>query len=361
MPTYICPRCNFSTKLIANFRRHLMRKYTCEPVYEDVPISYIANSYDIKLSSTEKRNSIKKGIIKKYQSSSYSKSYSNSQTNNRCKYCNKSFSTANNCYRHQKHYCKLKTNDNVKLFTQDEIDKIKLEAEKQAEKKAEEKTNALADKKAQEIVLSVIHKLVPNQNNCNNTQNNTQNNNTQINNNHQKVKINNYGEENINYITDDHYKILFVDPRNSVIQHIKDTHYHILHPENYNVRITNKKSQHMQIYKDDNWETVNKYTTVCSMLQKHTNVVDNAYERLKPELNDKIKNKYDAYRESTKNCYFTYRQRVVDAQAVIITGTDNQKKIDYLRKEEVARMAKKQNKSPLQIFIENVPDFLHEI
>ena len=339
MPSYICPRCNFSTKLIANFRRHLMRKYTCEPIYKDVPINYIADSYDIKLPSTEKCNSIKKGIIKKYQKSSYSKS----QTNNRCKYCNKSFSTANNCYRHQKHYCKLKTNDNVKLFTQDEIDKIKLEAEKQAEKKAEEKTNALVDKKAQEIVLSVIHKLVPNQNNYNNTQNNTQNNNTQINNHNQKVKINNYGEENINYITDDHYKILFVDPRNSVIQHIKDTHYHILHPENYNVRITNKKSPHMQIYKDDNWETVNKYTTVCSMLQKHTNVVDNAYG------------------ESTKNCYFTYRQRVVDAQAAIITGTDNQKKIDYLRKEEVARMAKKQNKSPLQIFIENVPDFLHEV
>ena len=356
MPTYICPRCDFSTKLIANFRRHLMRKYTCEPVYEDVPISYIANSYDIKLSSTEKRNSIKKGIIKKYQSSSYSKS----QSNNRCKYCNKSFSTANNCYRHQKHYCKLKTNDNVKLFTQDEIDKIKLEAEKQAEKKAEEKTNALADKKAQEIVLSVIHKLVPNQNNCNNTQNNTQNNNTQINNNHQKVKINNYGEENINYITDDHYKILFVDPRNSVIQHIKDTHYHILHPENYNVRITNKKSQHMQIYKGNRWKTVNKHTTISSMLNKHTNIVDNAFERLKPELTDKVRDNYDEYRESTKSCYYTYKQRMVDAEAVIIDGTNHQKNIDYMRKEEIERLAKEENKSCLEILIEHVPDVFAE-
>ena len=86
MPTYICPRCNFSTKLIANFRRHLMRKYTCEPVYEDIPINYIANSYDIKLPSTEKHNSIKKSIIKKYHNSSYSKSYSNTHAMNRCKY-----------------------------------------------------------------------------------------------------------------------------------------------------------------------------------------------------------------------------------------------------------------------------------
>ena len=97
------------------------------------------------------------------------------------------------------------------------------------------------------------------------------------------------------------------------------------------------------------------------MLKKHSDVVDNAYERLKPELTDKIKHNYNQYKEATKNCYFTFRQRMTDAQAAIITGTDQQRQIDLLRKEEVARLAKEQNKSPLDIFIENVPDFLQEV
>ena len=71
-----------------------MIKSTFDSVYKDVPINYTADSYDIELVSTEKCNSIKKGIIKKYQKSSYSKSYSNHnriiieliKTSNSCKY-----------------------------------------------------------------------------------------------------------------------------------------------------------------------------------------------------------------------------------------------------------------------------------
>ena len=51
----------------------------------------------------------------------------------------------------------------------------------------------------------------------------------------------------------------------------------------------------MQVYKDNSWQTVNKHTTICSMLNEHTNIMDNAYERLKPQLTDKVRNKYDEY------------------------------------------------------------------
>ena len=116
----------------------------------------------------------------------------------------------------------------------------------------------------------------------------------------------------------------------------------------------------MQIYKGNGWETVNKHTTISSMLNKHTNIVDNAFERLKPELTDKVRDNYDEYRESTKSCYYTYKQRMVDAEAVIIDGTNHQKNIDYMRKEEVERLAKEENKSCLEILIEHVPDVFAE-
>ena len=70
--TYICAIYNLSIILITNLKRHLMIKSIFDSVYTDDPINYTAGSYDIKVPSTEKCNSIKKGIIKKYQKSSYS-------------------------------------------------------------------------------------------------------------------------------------------------------------------------------------------------------------------------------------------------------------------------------------------------
>jgi hypothetical protein len=60
------------------------------------------------------------------------------------------------------------------------------------------------------------------------------------------------------------------------------------------------------------------------------------------------------------HCYDTYRQRLVDTEAAIITGTNRQKKINLLRKDEVARLAKEQNKTPCEIFAEHMPDIFAE-
>ena len=51
---------------------------------------------------------------------------------------------------------------------------------------------------------------------------------------------------------------------------------------------------------------------------------------------------------------------MVDTEAAIITGTQRQKQIDYLRREEVLRLAKEQNKTPSEILAENMPDIFAE-
>jgi hypothetical protein len=357
MPSYLCPRCGFKTSQRSNFKRHLTRKHVCDPINKDVTIESIVLSYGIDISTTEK-NIVSQNVSQiKYQSHSISES----QRITNCKYCNKSFTSANNCYRHQKHYCKYKKKEIT--ITQDEIEKIKQEAEKKAKQKikeAEEKIEVLADKKAQNMVLSLVDKLKPNQttnnNNSHNTTNNITQNNQTNNNNNNNLKINNFGKEKTKYITDAKLKIMFVDPRNVVVQHIKDTYYHVLHPENFNAKITNCKSKHMHIYKDTDWEKVNKQLTICSMYNKHEKIIESEFERLKPQLTEKVRDNYNEYKKSTLHSFSTFKHRMVDIEAVIINGTKKHKQIDLLSEKEVERLAKEQGKTPGEIFAEHMPD-----
>ena len=311
------------------------------------------------------------------QNTYQSHSINDSQSITNCKYCNKSFTSANNCYRHQKHYCKYKKKEIT--ITQDEIEKIKQEVEKKAEQKikqvqkeaerkikeVEEKCEVIADKKAQKMVLSLVDKLVPNQttnNNSHNTNTNSHNNITQNNNiqNNNTLKINNFGEEKTKYITDANLKIMFVDPRNVIVQHIKDTYYHVLHPENFNAKITNCKSKHMHILKENKWEKVNKQLTICSMYNKHEKIIESEFERLKPELTDTVRDNYNEYKKSTLHSFSTFKHRMIDIEAAIINGTKNHKQIDLLSEKEVARLAKEQGKTPGEIFAEHMPDIFAE-
>ena len=357
MSSYICPRCNYSTARKSNLKNHITRKRLCKPVNRDVPVKDIAKSYGIDISSTE-NSSVTQNVSKdKYQLVSISKS----KGIIKCNACSKQFTSINNCYRHQKHYCKFKK-EKV-LITKDEIEKYKKDVKDEANKEIDKKADIIADKRAQEMVLALVDKLIPNQTNSNNTNNNNNNNNTHNthniqnniqNNNSNNLKINNYGKEVTNYISDDQLKIMFVDPRNTVIQHIKDTHYHLLHPENFNAKITNYKSKHMKIYEDNGWIVVNKKATICSMYNRHEKIMNNEFERLKSELSDEVRNGYNEYKTTAHSSFHTYNQRLIDTEAVIITGTQQQKNIDVLRREEVLRLAKEQGKTPSDIFAEHI-------
>ena len=383
MSSYICSRCGFETTRKLNFKRHLFRKRPCEPINSDITIKSIAESYGIEFSPTENKTTI---ISNNFSNTNNLQKHTNysaqTHTNNstQCKYCKKKFNSTNSCYRHQKHYCKYKKKEIT--ISQDEIEKIKKDADKMAELKikeveqklkeakketeqkikevkqtVDEQVEVLADKRAQKMVLSLVDKLIPNQTTNTNSHNTTitQNNQTN-NNNNQQVKINNFGEEKTKYITDSKLKIMFVDPRNAVIQHIKDTHYHVLHPENYNAKITNCKSKHMHIFRENEWTKVNKQLTICSMYNKHEKIIESEFERLKPQLTDKVRDNYNEYKQSTLHCFNTFKQRMVDTEAIIINGTRRHKKIDLLSKEEVARLAKEENKTPGEIFAEHMPD-----
>jgi hypothetical protein len=360
MPTYICPRCNFKTSQRANFKRHLTRKIKCIPTHKEVSIKSIADSYGMELPSTD---------LSHVNTNVYTNDVDTKDTIQNvighkeyiCKYCSKSFNSSTSRCRHQRKFCKFKIKNKEITITQDELKKKIEEAEKKAEKKieeAEKKIDVIADKRAQKMVLALANKLVPNQTtNSHNTQNiKTQNNtqNIQNNNNNQQLKINNFGEEKTHYITDEQLKIMFVDPRNTVIQHIKDTHYHLLHPENFNAKITNYKSKHMKVYENNMWVIKNKKAMICKMYNKHEKIIREVFERIKDQLSKQVRENYKEYSSSVHSSFHTYNQRLLDTEAVVLTGSMQQKNIESLRSEEVLRLAEEQGKTPSEIFAEHI-------
>ena len=49
MYKFECFRCKYNTKYKNNFKKHLQRKNICEPIYGDISIKYICQSYNIIL------------------------------------------------------------------------------------------------------------------------------------------------------------------------------------------------------------------------------------------------------------------------------------------------------------------------
>ena len=62
MNKFICPRCHLNTHIRTHFKRHLTRKNICKPIYKDIPVKSIAESYGIDISSTENTGVIQKVI-----------------------------------------------------------------------------------------------------------------------------------------------------------------------------------------------------------------------------------------------------------------------------------------------------------
>ena len=92
----------------------------------------------------------------------------------------------------------------------------------------------------------------------------------------------------------------------------------------------------------------------------HERIMNSEFERLKTELPDKVRDNYNEYKLTAHSSYHTYQQRLIDTEAAIITGTQRQKQYRLLRKDEVMRLAKEQNKTPSEIFAEHMPDIFAE-
>ena len=249
MTFYKCQRCGYNTNHKNNFRKHLNRKFPCEPILKEISISQVKAHYKmLEVNKLTNLSSFYPHNILNLSSQNEDKKY-------KCKYCNKILSTYKNCWRHETKYCKekKKTSDNKMLL-------IKIEQMK----------NEISKMKSQITI-----------NNSNNSNNNNNNN----------IQILNFGKEDIDYISEKKIKKLLLSPATAIPNLLKQIHFHPKHPENHNVKLTNLHDKYAKIFKNKSWETINKEDLLFILVV----VGKFIYEDMKDEkkLDEYLLRKYD--------------------------------------------------------------------
>ncbi len=205
MKKFKCLRCGFETNRKYNFRKHLNRKFKCKAEINDINIDLLKKQNCIDKKKEEKRFF--------------------------CTKCFKSFTRKDALVRHIKFRCKKKAEEtNIKEIIKNNIkDKIDdLFSEMFNMKKIlEDQGKIINDNKKK------ISKF-------------------------KKNKINDFGEENLDYITEKVCKKLLAYPTSSIPKLIKKIHFNPNHPENHNVRIRDKKLKFAEVRENNEWKLRHK-------------------------------------------------------------------------------------------------------
>lgn len=254
MVLYVCPRCQYSSKLRNDLRRHFKRKKPCKVLFKDLDIQTCIKM--ILGEECKPNKSIKNTIDNTEVNSSIShipNNYNYYQTSSEssvdddfyeCKYCEKMFNNRQARHKHQ-----LRCEHKLKhYFTKEEV------AQKLAEK------DILINELRHQIG-SLLEKV-----------GDTYNTNTY------NIVINPFGKENTSYITADYVNNLINSgPYNSIPKLIKYIHFHPEHKENHNVKIPNKKQSYAQIYNGSKWEYQSKRETIEKMSDRAYAILNKHY------------------------------------------------------------------------------------
>ena len=105
------------------------------------------------------------------------------------------------------------------------------------------------------------------------------NNNTNSNNNinsHNKIIINAYGSENIEYITEKVLKKLVNRPGSAIPNLLKMIHFNDNYPENKNLKVTNIHDPYIKVHDGDEWKLKNKGDIIEDIIITKRDILDGA-------------------------------------------------------------------------------------
>ena len=277
MVNHVCVRCGYTTNRKQNLKNHLLRKFICEPINEDI------DRYNLLV-----MNNFDQEAINFKKSSKNLQIHHHKIEDNICKYCNKKLSNYKNKWRHEK-TCKEKINKDKIIEDLQNNNKLLKEENKKTQLEIAE-----LKKTVEQLILNQGKNTVQPKLN-----NGTINNVGKVKN--MNIQINNYGCENIDYITDKVFKKLLNTPMSAIQKLIEYKHFHPDHPENHNVKITNIHDKYAKIYKDKKWLVKHKKDIVEDLVENGYADFEEFKNLNEDQLAEKVKEKFEMMQKKFNN------------------------------------------------------------
>ena len=270
-----CPNCNKLFSYNCHLIRHLNAKRKCKQNLEKVHNIF---TDDLKTLKSKYKKMVNQITIN-----------DESDINNNCAYCFKTYSSKSNLSMHIKKSCKNRCKMQDQLITIENLIKnykINISFNKKVNNTTSSKTSRNKN---------ITNNIINNNLNINNLNNITNNNVT--------LTINPFGQEDLSHITAKDYKKYLSGFFPGFIEYIKKIHYADEMPSNHNIYISNLNSKYAYVYKDDKWNVEKKEALVDNIVSKKMLLLDSKCDELEKEglLTDKIVHNHESFGKNYTN------------------------------------------------------------
>jgi hypothetical protein len=192
-----------------------------------------------------------------------------SDDDNECKFCGKTFTTPTSMYRHMNHTCKIKKSEDLK---RDAIYERLLELEEKTKEIDELKKKTQDVENENKKLKKKVDSLEKNTHNVANvTNNNTQNINNGI---VAHINLIGYGKEDLSKIDKKEILKAMQFGYDSTIKLTETLHFNPKHPEYHNIYITNVKDKYAMIFDGKEWNLTMKEDLINKIYDDKKNYIE---------------------------------------------------------------------------------------
>jgi len=293
-----CKTCGNIFKYKSDFKRHLNRKTPCKKTIENYKCKECGKTYSTKGNLTRHIKSYCSGKKNRSNNSDHFQNDSDPFCINecpknktrakkvKCKYCDKTFTSKTNMYRHARNVCKIKMEIDKKEKIYQKLLSRMENMENKMDKLAAENKEL---KKFKEQNINV-----------------TNNNNNIINNNQvYNVHLVAFGEEDRESIKNSEIFNMLRKGFSSVPELVKAIHFNKERPENHNIYISNMRDNYVMVFDGDKWELRDRAETIENLFDDGRNFLVARHNDMKHMYNDKSKlavKKFDRFNYDINHC-----------------------------------------------------------